>query len=324
MHSDVMFRTAAISLTLSLAAGASAWNDDGHRVTGFIARMELEKQRAQGDERAARALSRINSLVLGLKDHQSLDLAATWPDHVRPRYSDLHYINVPVEQYSELSIRWKPISDQMGVVRAIREAQQILKGQRKVFSNEAKPDLKEGATPSEAFALICHFVGDMHMPHHVGDRNDRGGNDSRVDFGDIDRSTGRPLPLENLHSLWDGVVSDCYSLSRDPEKRTRDLETVAIEMMRDYAPKPDAIKEADIEKWAQESYKLAWEVGYQLDLDHGRPGSEQKTNRDGSTRLEKFIAYKAKPNYRANWKRVGLSQVTLAGYRLAEELKRCL
>jgi hypothetical protein len=319
-----MFRSLALLAVLALGSTAFAWNDDGHRVTGFIARFELERQKATGDAKAAHALARIDQLLAALPDHASLDMACTWPDHVRPKYADHHYIDVEVSEYAQLSVHWRPISGQQGVVRAIRESQQMLRQERTFFTNNAHPDLKESATPTEALALLSHFIGDMHMPNHIGDRNDQGGNATYIDFDETDRATGQKMPPQKLHAFWDGVVTLTHSLSKDPATRTTELQEVARKMMTDYAPSPAQIADPNIENWAQESYKLAWEVGYQLDLAHGRAVSEERTQRDGTTRTEKFTVYKANAGYKDGWKRVGLSRVTLAGYRLAEELKRCL
>lgn len=196
-----MRRSLSAICLLALCASAFAWNDDGHRVTGYIARSELERQKAAGDQKATHALSRIDQLLATLPDHTTLDMACTWPDHVRPRYADHHYINVHVDQYAKLSKKWEPIARKQGVIRAIRECEEMIKGQRTVFTNDNKPDLREVATPTEALGLLVHFLGDMHMPHHIGDRGDLGGNTTYIDFDEVDRATGQKRPPEKLHAF---------------------------------------------------------------------------------------------------------------------------
>jgi hypothetical protein len=64
--------------------------------------------------------------------------------------------------------------------------------------NEFKAILKDKTKSVEdrrfALRFLVHFVEDMHMPMHVGDNHDRGGNNTQVQF--FDRGM-------NMHSLWD-------------------------------------------------------------------------------------------------------------------------
>ena len=64
---------------------------------------------------------------------------------------------------------------------------------------ELRKTLKDPTTSVEdhRFAqwFIIHCVEDLHVPMHVGDNRDWGGNDTQVKF--FDRGT-------NMHSLWDG------------------------------------------------------------------------------------------------------------------------
>jgi S1/P1 Nuclease len=45
-----------------------------------------------------------------------------------------------------------------------------------------------------ASRFVTHLVGNLHMPLHVGDNHERGGNDTQVRFFDRGR---------NMHSVWD-------------------------------------------------------------------------------------------------------------------------
>ncbi len=56
----------------------------------------------------------------------------------------------------------------------------------------------------QALAFYIHLVGDIHQPLHVGNRQDRGGNDIKVTwFGDD----------TNIHSVWDSRIIDLWQLS---------------------------------------------------------------------------------------------------------------
>ena len=76
------------------------------------------------------------------------------------------------------------------------------------MSSEATLKDKTKSVEERRFALrfFIHSVEDMHMPMHVGDNHDRGGNDTQVRC--FDRGT-------NMHGLWDGGVIERMSRSED-------------------------------------------------------------------------------------------------------------
>jgi hypothetical protein len=53
-----------------------------------------------------------------------------------------------------------------------------------------------------ALAFLAHFVGDLHMPLHVGEKDDRGGNDVRVVYAGL---AGDKI---NLHRIWDRELAE--------------------------------------------------------------------------------------------------------------------
>jgi len=65
-----------------------------------------------------------------------------------------------------------------------------------------KGSLKE---QKQALWFLIHFMGDVHMPLHVGENNDRGGNEIKVRyFSPVSRSNiGH---VTNMHSLWDNLI----------------------------------------------------------------------------------------------------------------------
>lgn len=60
---------------------------------------------------------------------------------------------------------------------------------------------KEFTDYDEAFALKClvHLIGDIHQPLHVGNGEDRGGNDVKLDYF---------WKSSNLHRVWDSGMID--------------------------------------------------------------------------------------------------------------------
>lgn len=62
----------------------------------------------------------------------------------------------------------------------------------------------EGWTEQEALKSLIHLVGDVHQPLHVGNGEDRGGNDVKVKWFGKD---------SNLHRVWDSEIIDGQQLS---------------------------------------------------------------------------------------------------------------
>ena len=96
-----------------------------------------------------------------------------------------------------------------------------------------------------ALRLLIHCVEDMHIPMHVSDNHDRGGNDTRVRF--FDRGT-------NMHSLWDSGIIARISTSEDYWLK----ELTVLPSLQS----PDATSDGTVEDWATESL-LAARVAYQ-------------------------------------------------------------
>ena len=76
--------------------------------------------------------------------------------------------------------------------------------------NEFRKTVKDKTKTVEerrfALRFLIHCIEDMHMPMHVGDNHDRGGNDTQVRF--FDKGT-------NMHRLWDSDMIE--RVSKDEE-----------------------------------------------------------------------------------------------------------
>jgi hypothetical protein len=166
-----------IEITLSallLASGpAFAWGPQGHRITTRLAEPYL----------SAPAKSAIRE-ILGDED---LARAATWVDimrsHPSPYWQDqagaYHYVTVPPGRlYADVG------------APAWGDAMTALTGFRRTL---ADPD-SNLAEKQLALRFSIHIVQDLHQPLHVGNGEDKGGNQIKVRF--LDKST-------NLHRVWD-------------------------------------------------------------------------------------------------------------------------
>ena len=117
------------------------------------------------------------------------------------------------------------------------------------ISTEAKhDDQADKAKRREALLFFVHFIEDLHQPLHVGDNNDRGGNQLQVRFVALRRGT-------NLHKVWDVNVIEYADLG----------EAAWVTQLNDLADEPenqDWTEGTPID-WADESLKYAKQA-YQL------------------------------------------------------------
>ena len=156
---------------LQSAPPAWAWGRLGHRVISRLAEKHLT-------EKARDAIAEL------LEPDETIADASTWADEHRrqlPKTAPWHYVDVPLDEPA-YDKKWSADDPKHGcVVDKINEFKATLKDKTK-------------SVEDRRFALrfLIHCVEDMHMPMHVGDNHDRGGNDTQVRF--FDRGT-------NMHRL---------------------------------------------------------------------------------------------------------------------------
>ncbi len=120
-----------------------------------------------------------------LEPGESLADAPTWADE-HPRdikgSGPWHYVDVPLDQ-DRYDDRFAGDAPEKGnIVPKIREFKAVLKDRGRPIEERRI-----------ALRFLIHLVEDLHMPLHVGDNHDRGGNDTQVQF--FDKGT-------NMHQLW--------------------------------------------------------------------------------------------------------------------------
>ena len=158
-------------VALQTATPAYAWGRLGHRVISRLA----EKHMTPAAKAGVAAL---------LEPGESLADASLWADQNRgrlPKTAPWHYVDVPLDEpkydpkYSGPAIGC--------VVDKINEFRLVIKDKTKTVEERRF-----------ALRFLIHCVEDMHMPMHVGDNKDKGGNQTQVRF--FDKGT-------NMHRLWD-------------------------------------------------------------------------------------------------------------------------
>jgi hypothetical protein len=206
-------------LILQSATPAWAWGRIGHRVIARLAERHLS--------RAAKA-----AIAELLEPGESLADCSTWADEHRrelPKTAPWHYVDVPLDEprYDDRFAGDEPAKG--FIVPKIREFKAILK-------DHSRP-LEE-----RRFALrfLVHLVEDLHMPLHVGENRDKGGNNLQVRW--FDRGS-------NLHRVWDSGIID--QAGRGEDGWLADL--VAMDADESRVP----AQAGTVEDWATESLMAA-------------------------------------------------------------------
>lgn len=205
---------------------ALAWGPEGHFQVGKLALKSL-------DATAAAWLYD----VLGTDDEAAIDQACNWPDHVRDtpewEWSDLqHYVNIP--RSSSHYDRQRDCPDGLCVTEAIKKYASQL--------NDPRLDKRKHW---QAFAWLCHLVGDLHQPLHAGYEDDRGGNNVEVSY------LGESL---NLHWLWDSAMVREYLGPNGSWQRPASTGGHRL-AGKQWNP-------AETDRWTDESHRLVKEAAY--------------------------------------------------------------
>jgi hypothetical protein len=163
-----------------------------------------------------------------LEPGESLAGASTWADEHRrelPKTAPWHYVDVPLDEprYDD-----RFAGDEPGkgfIVPKIREFKAIVRYRSRPLEERR-----------QALRFLVHLVEDLHMPLHVGENHDKGGNTLQVRF--FDRGS-------NLHRVWDSGI-----IERAERNEDRWLAAL-VEMDRPEARV--AAMSGTVEDWATES-----------------------------------------------------------------------
>lgn len=276
-------------LIAGLAAGAllvpaplSAWGFYAHGVTAEIALANIRPETRREIDRLFHA-----ERLIGTPDCALSDLvdASTWADCVRRDYdrwgytAAWHYKTAPICEAYE--------------ARASCSGGACVNGQiERAFEVLSRDELPDNVR-LEALAWLVHFVGDIHMPLHSGDKDDRGGNDREADYG--------IAPGLNLHWIWDGPLAERAITSARPT------------LVRNYSTAERAeLAGGDVADWGRESWEISRTFVYPNAFDREPCGIELPDK----TALTQRDIEQAIP--------VSQRRVTQAGLRIAQLLDEAL
>jgi len=267
-------------LALLVPAQAGAWGFYAHRKTAEIAEANVSPQVRAEIRRLMRSAA-----DLGTPDCElaNIEDASVWPDCIRrTRWrwgytAAWHYRTAPICE------AYEPRTNCPGGSCVTAQIER----NHRILADESLPD----HVRLEALAFMVHFAGDVHMPLHSGDKDDRGGNDREADYGIV--------PSLNLHWIWDGPLAE------------RAISDPADPVVRRYSPAERArLGGGGPAEWGRESWRISREFVYPNAFD-----TQDVCGQDlpGSTALSQEDIVRAVP--------VARRRVQQAGIRIAQLLE---
>lgn len=152
-----------------------SWGQTGHRVVGLIAEKHLTKKARKNLEKLLEneTLAEVSNFMDFIKSDHEYDHMSPW-----------HYATIPDGQTYEEAGTPEEGDVIVTISRLVDELE------KKTFTEQ-----------DELFNLKClvHLIGDIHQPLHVGNGEDKGGNDVKLDYF---------WSSSNLHRVWDTGIID--------------------------------------------------------------------------------------------------------------------
>lgn len=164
-----------IFLAVIVTSQSFGWGATGHRIVGLIAERHLTKKARRNIEKVL-----LNETLAEVSNYMDFIKSDATYRHMSP----WHYATIPDgKSYQEVGT-----PEEGDVIQTIERLLAELKS-------------KNFTDYNEAFALKClvHLVGDIHQPLHVGNGEDRGGNDVKLEYF---------WENSNLHRVWDSGIID--------------------------------------------------------------------------------------------------------------------
>ncbi len=219
-----------IAFALLLAASpASAWWEYGHRTVGAIAHRNVTPETRRA---IAQLIAQSRALETPTCPLRNIEDAGVWPDCVKGLKDRFSYASS--WHYQSIDV-CKPFDQESACKDGHCVSTQIERNAR-LLADRTLPARER----LQALAFLVHFVGDLHMPLHAGDRGDFGGNRLRVNYG---------IMPTNLHSMWDGYLA---------ERAISTPEAHAAGILSGIAPaERAAMQNGTVTDWARESWEIS-------------------------------------------------------------------
>ncbi|CAM2005055.1 S1/P1 nuclease [Acanthopleuribacter pedis] len=206
---------------------AMAWGYLGHRIIGYMAEARLTPKTLTAIQELTgkKTIAEISTWADEIRseehwnprvDGKRVTIHDNWRDYRNHRF--WHYVTVRDKAaLADINSESHPLSQGYLVPKMVDSMMMV-----------THPDApkKERA---ESVMFLAHLVGDVHQPLHVGNGEDRGGNDVKVTFGE---KTG------SLHWIWDSAVL---------EEQGLEAEAYADKLLK-------ATDKTQMDQWAADEY----------------------------------------------------------------------
>jgi osmotically-inducible protein OsmY len=298
----------------ALTNTAFAWDDAGHKLTGYIAWQQMTPQARAAAIKILRSAPEDSHLsVFYMQDSRSeaarqLELfmiATTWADIVRNREFKNRYEKYHKSNWHYADTFWRQENGKP-VILPHPEGVEGGKAVEKLF--EFEKVLKDAAASDEdkaiALAWVLHLGGDIHQPLHTSARitdlepkGDQGGNLFLL----TPQETPRNQQV-NLHWFWDSIVMRNVPRENDLCDSNY-LVPIAQQMMEKhpFSTMQNRLKLGQFDEWQQDSFKIAINELFPATLIRFQTPTDAYKNR----------AYQ-----------ISQEQIALAGYRMGTMLNQ--
>ncbi|MDM7922668.1 MAG: S1/P1 nuclease [Pyrinomonadaceae bacterium] len=299
------------AIALFTASPSYAWDDVGHKITGYIAWQRMSpaaREKVVKILRSAPEDSHLSTFFLpyGPQSDEAKKLAyfmlvPTWADIVRDRTFAVRYEKYHHGNWHYDDTFWKLENGKVEFLSGFEEGGQAVP--RLVeFEKVIIDPMKTDAEKAIAIAWIAHLTGDIHQPLHTSARvtdlepkGDQGGNLFQL----TPQGTPRDQAL-NLHWYWDSIVTRNIPYDNgfcDDEY----VKSIAEAMMRAYPFEAERAKLTlgKYPDWQTENFQYAPTHVFSPDLKRFETPSDE---------------------YRRKAYRLAERQLAVAGYRLGETL----
>ncbi len=312
-----MFKSVSLGILCLLVFGSfsapvRAWDDVGHKITGYIAWQRMSPTARENVIKLLRSApedSHLSAFYLqygpkteAAKKLDYFTLVPTWADIVRDRTFPNRFAKYHKSNWHYSDTFWRQVE---GKAQLITDRKGDGQGVAKLIEFEAAMRDTKAAGPDKALAIawFLHIGGDLHQPLHTSGRHtdrepegDLGGNMFLLS----PEGTRREDQL-NLHWFWDSIVG-------------RNLPVIAGQCEEDYI------------RTVAESFMLRHPFAAQSDLALGRYADwQQESFRLANSDVFRADLVRFQPpvdEYRRNAFHVAERRLALAGYRMGETLEQ--
>jgi hypothetical protein len=176
-------------------------------------------------------------IILGDLSNEHIGELCNWPDAMRENdawnwAAPQHYVNLP--RSSSTYEQERDCREGLCATEAIKR-----------YAGELGNEQLDLDRRVQAFAWLCHLVGDLHQPLHCGFADDRGGNQVEIRYDN---------QAINLHEFWDHTLIVL---------RAGDVETmVSVSSSGLGGLTSTNWNPLEVNQWTEQSHQLALDLAY--------------------------------------------------------------